>query len=249
MGRTGKSEFRADWAKKEWKKYDEKRTIEVEMSETDSKIGTMLNYDAILKLEGGRKSPAAVEGTNNIVRSCLERGVGWVSIDPYSKRMMFRHVRSEMRQERSDRWKTIQEERPPAALQDEPARTPEPKLGLGMLETPPNVSRPRANDPDLAFMSGCGLQAPPHAPAAAPAAAASGAAAAPAAAAGAPPAPAAPAVMPKAALSMPPAGAPPPAAAAVLQAPWTRREAEGGGGRMRGRKDIDNANSLNSLVR
>eukprot|EP00959_Pyramimonas_sp_CCMP1952_P470333 9496477-Pyramimonas_sp.AAC.1 len=59
MGRTQKAEFRKSWGEKQFKVYDSRRFVESEMVETDAKIGTMLNYDAILKLEGGRESPAA----------------------------------------------------------------------------------------------------------------------------------------------------------------------------------------------
>eukprot|EP00959_Pyramimonas_sp_CCMP1952_P454768 9470448-Pyramimonas_sp.AAC.1 len=124
-----KRKFRQSYAEGEWGDYQKKRHHIQTTSETTRKVGRMLNYDAILKAEGGRHSPQAVWGTRNIIRACLERGAGWCEIDEYSKRMTFRYIQQSYEQTHTDEWRITQEERarlaPPAAAPAiEPAGEP-----------------------------------------------------------------------------------------------------------------------------
>ena len=110
MSRTQKEMARQKWARMHFDKYQRSRTHTTSTRERYSKIGQMLNFDAMVKADGGRHSPAVVQGCLNRAKACIARGVPWVEYDNDSKRLLFRYVRKEDRTDKDELWSDIRKE-------------------------------------------------------------------------------------------------------------------------------------------
>ena len=105
LGYKAKQQRRNEWALEEWGDYQKRRYRVETTRESELKKGVMLNYDAILQAEGGKDSPAAVEGTNNICKAAIAKGAGHCAINPDSKRMEFRYIKRPFELEHRREWR------------------------------------------------------------------------------------------------------------------------------------------------
>ena len=108
--RSQKEVMRANWLKRQYEQYIERRTFTKTRQKIELKHGTPLNIDALIKAEGGRKSIAAVQGAINYAKACLVMRGKWVSFNTMSKRIEFLYVKKEYRDLFSQAWSETQEE-------------------------------------------------------------------------------------------------------------------------------------------
>ncbi|CAK0839770.1 unnamed protein product, partial [Prorocentrum cordatum] len=180
--RDARAKRRREWAEEQCSEAIKKRSKVTQDSESDIKIGRMTNLDQLIAAEGGHHSATAIAGAHGIAKSALERGAGWVAIDPCSKRMKFRHISEETRQESSEIWRATSEQTARPAPSSAGPSTMSPDLAAARERAIAHFNQPTAfgNFPPAvhANIAAAAPLQPKAQPSAAPAAAAASSAAA-----------------------------------------------------------------------
>ena len=109
-GRDEKAADRAAWAKKKFDKQREFRKHVTVREDKDKVEGEMLNMDQLIREEGGKDSPAAVQGAMNTARDCIRKGWPWVEKHSQTQRLTFRYLSKSSSTTDAQRWEDGTEE-------------------------------------------------------------------------------------------------------------------------------------------
>ena len=92
-GHALKAKLRAEWAQELYAKYEKSREYAKSYEEVNKEWGVYLNYDAVVKAEGGRKGVAAVRGAQNYCKACTKLGGDWASKNSMTGRLEFLYMK------------------------------------------------------------------------------------------------------------------------------------------------------------
>ena len=130
--RAGKDKFRKEWAEKTYSDYEEARKHIVAEQHKERSIGRYMNMDQLVREEGGKESPSAVEGAIRYAIACIRMRGKWVKVHKLTKRTLFLYVHEEHIDSFEESWIKYQVERnksckPSQSMEGGEERPPAPK--------------------------------------------------------------------------------------------------------------------------